>query len=60
MKSITRIERHLYERPNHTVREVYRIFREGDPFCYTEKYFSELTKREREALKTVKKDVFHF
>lgn len=58
--TIHKIEKHLYERVNHTVREVYRVFRYEDVLTYNEKTPSQLTEREREAFKTVGKTVYHF
>ena len=57
---IMKIEKHLYERANHTVREVYRVFRYKDAMLYNEKTPSQLTKREKEAFKTLGKSIFHF
>ncbi len=57
MKNILKIEEHLFENKNHTVRIEYRIFFENDPFCYNIKTKSQLSKREREF---PKKQIFHF
>lgn len=58
--AIHKIEKHLYERANHTVREMYRVFRYENVQIYNEKTPSQLTKREKEAFKTVGKTVYHF
>lgn len=58
--AIHKIEKHLYERANHTVREMYRVFRYENVQIYNEKTPSQLTKREKEACKTVGKTVYHF
>lgn len=55
MKSIIKIEEHLFENKNHTVRIEYRVFRE--PFVYKSKTKSQLTKAEKEFPKT---QIFHF
>lgn len=55
MKNITKIEEHLYENRNHTVRIEYHIFNEA--FVYNVKTKSQLTKREKEFPKIQK---FHF
>lgn len=58
--TIHKIEKHLYERSNHTVREMYRVFCYEDALMYNEKTPSQLTKREKEAFKTAGKTVYHF
>lgn len=55
MANIIKIEEHLYENKNHTVRIVYRVFR--DAFVYVEKTKAQLTKNEKEFPKT---QIFHF
>lgn len=55
MKNIVKIEEHLFENKNHTVRFEYRIFTET--FVYDVKTKSQLTKREKEFPKT---RIFHF
>ena len=58
--TITRIERHLFENKCHTVREVYRVFRDENAYLYREKRPSELTKKERETFRATGKTVYHF
>lgn len=58
--AIHKIEKHLYERANHTVREMYRVFRYENVQIYNEKTPSQLTKREKEAFKTVGKQYIIF
>lgn len=55
MKNIVKIEEHLYECKNHTVRIEYRTF--ISDFVYEVKTKSQLTKREKEFPKT---QIFHF
>lgn len=55
MKNIVKIEEHLFENKNHTVRIEYRVFYE--PFIYSAKSKSQLTKKEKEFPKT---QIFHF
>lgn len=55
MTKIIKIEEHLYENKNHTVRVEYRVFK--DAFVYVEKTKSQLTRKEREFPKT---QIFHF
>lgn len=57
---IIKIEKHLYENKNHTVREEYRVFRENNAFMYRVKTRSELTKKEKETFKETGKTIFHF
>lgn len=59
--NLVRIEEHLYENKNHTVRKVYRIYRDSsfvnDSLVYNEKSASQLTKAEKAF---PKKTIFHF
>lgn len=55
MKNIVKIEEHLFENKNHTVRIEYRVF--ISEFGYRVKTKSQLTKSEREFPKT---QIFHF
>ena len=55
MKNIFKIEEHLFENKNHTVRIEYRIFVE--PFVYNTKTKSQLNQHERNFPKT---QIFHF
>lgn len=59
--AITKIEEHLYENKNGTVRTVYRVFGFDDIRVYEEKSKSQLTKTEKEWMnKNGIAMVFHF
>ena len=59
MKNISAIEIHYFEGRNHKVIEEYRVFESG--YVYDAKYKSQLTKREKEFIKSGNaKQVFHF